>query len=670
MSTPDARQTTSRQDVALLIALAAALIEGIVCAAAYRHLPVGPVRFFTATISGYAVLMALVAGALTWLLTRLFRRPRPAAALGAALAWFALFSWRGVGITAVLGSGPTTTKDVAAATVWPVYSIAGGAALAIGLIAWLLATRKKHWIPKPLPVTLILLVLAGGLFATRGDQAVPAGQPGAANSVAAKTALRAGGRTSASTAAGATMAQLPNAGATNLLLITIDTLRADHTSTYGYSLETAPNLTALAGRGVRFGRCITQRTNTAGSVASLMTGLYPPTNRTLNNRDLLQDFNVTMAEIFQEKGFRTAAFVTVPVVGPRFNFDQGFEQFKMLAFRIPEDELAESRIVNRSAFNWLTNNVEQRFFLWLHYKDPHSPYLVPTKYQGLYLDDPEAAAPDEKEILMQGTEKARQENARYFISQYDAEIRFIDENLGLLFGKLDELGLRERTLVVLTADHGEGLGEHGEYFAHGGNCYEPTANVPLIFLHPALPEGRLVTDTVSLVDILPTLRELFGFGIDSGLQGQSLAGLITGEPGSETRPHHFTIGSYRNGYQAHAVTTGRHKLILVAKQKWVATDQAMERLVRCWTGDPLLNTYRCRVTDYELYDLEVDPGETENLAGQGLDAEANLKRELWRWMDSAYRRGAVHDIRQGDLTPKLADQLRALGYLEREPEGE
>lgn len=661
MSTPDAKQTTSRQDVALLIALAAALAEGIVCAAAYRHLPVGPVRFFSATISGYAVLMALGAGALTWLLTLLFRRPRPAAALGTALAWFALFSWRGFAIAAVLGSGPTTTKDVAAAPSWPVYSIAGGAALVIGLIAWLLATRKRHWIPRPLAITLVLLVLASGLFFTRGATV--------ANRVAAETAVRAGGRPSASIAAGTTMAPLPNAGATNLLLITVDTLRADHTSTYGYSRETAPNLSALAGRGVRFGRCITQRTNTAASVATLMTGLYPPTNRTLNNRDLLQNFNFTMAELFRDEGFRTAAFVTVPVVGPRFNFDQGFEQFNMLAFRIPEDELAESRIVNRSAFNWLTNNAGNRFFLWLHYKDPHSPYLVPEKYKGLYLDDPKARAPGKNEMLMQGTEEARRENARYFISQYDAEIRFIDENLGRLFEKLEELGLWERTLVVLTADHGEGLGEHGEYFAHGGNCYEPTAGVPLIFIHPALPEGRLVTDTVSLVDVLPTLREFFGFGIAPGLQGQSLVGLLTGQPGSSARPYHFTIGSYRNGYQTHAVTTSRHKLILEAKQGWVATDLAMERLLRIWTGDPLLNTYRCRVTGYELYDLEADPGETKNLAGQGLEAETDLKNILWRWMDTTYRRGAVHDIRHGDLTPKLADQLRALGYLEQEVEG-
>lgn len=527
--------------------------------------------------------------------------------------------------------------------------MAGGAALAIGLIAWLLAARKRRWVPRPVAVSLALLVLAGGLFLTRGETVITAGQTGSG--------------------AAATVQTAPpfHAADTNLLLVTVDTLRADHTSAYGYGRDTSPVLTDLSSRGVRFGRCITQRTNTAASVAALMTGLYPPTNRTLNNRDILQDFNFTLAELFRDQGYRTAAFVTVPVVGPRFNFDQGFEQFKMLAFRIPEDELAESRIVNRSTFNWLTENAENRFFLWLHYKDPHSPYLVPEKYKGLYLDTPGTASPGETELLMQGTEEARRENARYFISQYDAEIRFIDESLGRLFDKLDELGLGERTLVVLTADHGEGLGEHGEYFAHGANCYEPTASVPLYLLHPALPGGRLVTDTVSLVDVLPTLRDLFGFGADPGLQGQSLTGLLTNDQTRPARPHHFIVGAYRAGYQTHAVTTGSHKLILKAMEGWVATDQAMDRLVRLWTGDPLLNPYRCRVTGYELYDLEADPGETNNLAGQGLEAEAELEDELWRWMDRTYRRGAVHDVRQGDLTPKLADQLRALGYLEREP---
>jgi hypothetical protein len=167
MSTFEARSKKSRQAVALFIALTAALVEGSICAAAYRNLPVGPACFFSATTSGYAALMALAAGSLTWLLKLIIRRPRPAAALGAALAWFALFSWRGLGIAAVLDTGPTITKDVAAPPVWPVYSIAGGPALVIGLIAWLLAGRTKQWIPQPLALSLALLVLAGGLFVTR-----------------------------------------------------------------------------------------------------------------------------------------------------------------------------------------------------------------------------------------------------------------------------------------------------------------------------------------------------------------------------------------------------------------------------------------------------------------------------------------------------------------------
>jgi arylsulfatase A-like enzyme len=647
MNRPDVKPIKSRLDVVLLIALAAALIEGIAAAVIYRQLPVGPVRFFTAAISGYAALMALGGGMLTWLLTLLFRRPRPAAALGSALAWFALFSWRGFGLTTLLETGPITTKDVAATPVWPVYTIAGSAALAVGLMAWLLATRKQRWIPKPMAVTLVLLVLAGGIFFTRGGSPAPTGP------------------VETSTVVGPEASPLFDSDGTNLLLITVDTLRADHTSAYGYSRETSPTLAELTGRGVRFERCITQRTNTAASVATLMTGLYPPTNRTLNNRDILQDFNVTMAEQFRDKGFRTAAFVTVPVVGPRFNFDQGFDQFKMLAFRIPEDELAESRIVNRSAFNWLTANAGERFFLWLHYKDPHSPYLVPHKYKGLYLDDPGVAPPDETEMLTLGPMEKRRENARYFISQYDAEIRFIDDNLNLLFEKLDELGLLDHTLVVLTADHGEELGEHGEYFAHGRNCYEPTAHVPLYFIHPELPQGLLVTDPVSLVDVLPTLRELFGFGIDPAHQGLSLGPQLAGDPHHSPHPYHFTIGNYRYGYQTHSVTTSRHKLIMTVKQGLVATDRAMEELLRVWTGGPLSNPYRSRVVVYELYDLETDPGEMNDLAGNGLSAETELKDALWRWMDQTYLRGSAHDIRQGDLTPRLADQLRALGYLEK-----
>jgi len=647
MSAPNHRQLKARFDVALLVALVLALVEGATWILSYRHLPVGPFRFFTAAIAGYAALMALGAGLLAWLFTLVLRRPAPAAALGTALAWFAMLAWRGFGIAAVLDTGPTITKDVAAAPSWPVYAIAGGIALGIGIIAWLLATRKSPWLPRPLVIAMVLLVVAGVAFLTRGDTAPTLDQQPATVTTGPSEPLF-------------------NAGDTNLLLITVDTLRADHTSAYGYGRDTSPVLAGLGERGVRFGRCITQRTNTAASIAALFTGLYPPTNRTMNNRDLLQDFNHTLAEQFKEQGFRTAAFVTVPVVGPRFNFDQGFDQFKMLAFRIPEDELAESRIVNRSAFNWLTNNTGEQFFLWLHYKDPHSPYLVPPKYKDLYLEDDTAEAPGEEELLMQGTEAARRENARYFISQYDAEIRFIDENLGLLFQKLDELGVREKTLVVLTADHGEDLGEHGEYFSHGGNCYEPTAGVPLYFLHPSLPGGRLVTDTVSLVDVLPTLRELFGLPADPGLQGNSLAGLVTGRHGSTARQHHFTIGSYRKGYQTHAVTTDRHKLVMNTAENRVATDLALEKLLRLWTGDPLLNTYRCRVVDYELYDLKHDPEEMEDLAGQGVEAEGVLQEALWEWMDRTYRRGAVHEIRQGDLTPKLADQLRALGYLDRE----
>src|SRR6266481_5098114 len=290
-------------------------------------------------------------------------------------------------------------------------------------------------------------------------------------------------------------AQTPEKSAPNVVLITIDTLRADHLGCYGYQQIKTPNIDSLAAEGARFARAFTVVPVTLPSHTAMLTGTYPMLSGMHDfSANKLGPQQTTLASVLKQAGYVTGAVVASAVLDSRFGLNQGFDfYFDHFDFsRLEEANLDEmerpGNVVADQALDWLGKNSQKKFFLWMHLYDPHYPYRPPEPYSREYASQP-----------------------------YDGEIAFADEQVGRLLRFLKDKGLYQNTVIVLSGDHGESLGEHGEK-THGFFIYNATMHVPLII---RLPENRLpnaaartvVADPVSLVDLMPTILGAVGLEI-------------------------------------------------------------------------------------------------------------------------------------------------------------
>ena len=285
----------------------------------------------------------------------------------------------------------------------------------------------------------------------------------------------------------------------NLLLITIDTLRADHLGCYGNQNIQTPTIDALAAQGMLFQQAFTPVPITLPSHASILTALYPPAHGIRDNGYfILDDSHQTLAEILKEKGYITGAIVASYVLNSRFGLAQGFDFYEDNIVPDPNGNNPfryerRADAVVALAEDWLSKNKGEKFFLWLHLFDPHDPYEPPEPYKSEYAQTP-----------------------------YDGEIAFTDACLGQLLKKMEELKIQQNTLIVLTSDHGEGLGEHGEK-THSTFIYDTTLHVPLIISIPGLKAaGRSYDFLVRTTDILPTALGLMGLAKTEEKYGQGI----------------------------------------------------------------------------------------------------------------------------------------------------
>ncbi len=306
----------------------------------------------------------------------------------------------------------------------------------------------------------------------------------------------------------------------NVLLVSMDTVRRDRLHCYGRQEIETPIADALARRGIRFDQAVTPVPMTLPGHATMLTGLTPPNHGArVNGMFYLDEKVATLGGTLRTHGYRAGGFIAAFVLDRQFGLGRGFDLY--------DDDLSGGRRtfgfsyrerpaekVNESAIAWLKKDLSKPFFMFVHYFDPHWPYDAPEPFQSKYKDNDHGG--------------------------YDAEIAYTDQQLGKLLGVLDELGVRDRTLVILTSDHGEGLEEHNES-THSMLVYDTTLRVPLIFSGPApVPHHRLVTRQVGLIDLMPTILDLLGLEIPSGLDGLSL--LRPPDPGPR-RLYIETLGS-------------------------------------------------------------------------------------------------------------------------------
>jgi len=417
-------------------------------------------------------------------------------------------------------------------------------------------------------------------------------------------------------------AQTPPKPALNVVLITIDTLRADHVGCYGYKQIKTPNIDGLAADGVHFERAFAVVPVTLPSHSSMLTGTYPMLSGMHDfSGNKLSPLQPTLASVLKQAGYQTGAVIGAAVLDSRFGLNQGFDfYYDHFEFsRLDETNLDEmerpGNVVADVALDWLAKNSQKKFFLWMHLYDPHFPYHPPEPY-----------------------------NREYAAQPYDGEIAFADEQVGRLLRFLKEKGIYQNTLIVLCGDHGESLGEHGEK-THGFFIYNATMHVPLIIRLPAqlpgqLPEktvARTLANPVSLVDIMPTVLGAVGLQVPSQVQGHSLL--------PEIRPDPSAPDAQAN------------------RERTLYGETFLPRIHFNWSelrGSENTKYHFIDAPRPELYDLAKDPGEVHNLFAEKKAVAEEMHAKL-AGMIRDYSAGKELAEKSG-LDPALMERLKSLGY--------
>jgi arylsulfatase A-like enzyme/predicted Zn-dependent protease len=395
----------------------------------------------------------------------------------------------------------------------------------------------------------------------------------------------------------------------HVLIVTLDTLRADRVGAYGYAGARTPVLDALAARGARFAAATTTVPLTLPAHTSLMSGEFPGGHGVRDNTGFhVEERVTTLAETFKEHGYRTGGFVGAFVLDGRWGIAQGFDEY-FDDFDLSEDvgpgldaiQRPGNQVVDR-ALAWLGQSDPRPFFAWVHLYDAHTPYNAPPDVAARFPPTRDGA--------------------------YDAEVAFVDQQVGRLLESLRAAGVLDRTLVVVLGDHGEQLGEHGEQ-THGFFVYDSAVQIPLIMAGPGI-EPRVVTDQVRIVDVMPTVLDLSGVQIPASVQGATLRPALGGQPIELLALAETWYPRYHYGWsELTAVRDGQFKFILAPRR--------------------------------ELYDLRKDPAEQHNLAAADPVRADAFERGL-RALVAGTKRADVVSTPQA-MTPEVEQRLRALGYV-------
>lgn len=395
----------------------------------------------------------------------------------------------------------------------------------------------------------------------------------------------------------------------NFVFITVDTLRADHLHCYGNETIETPQMDLFASRGVKFERCISQTPLTLPSHTTIFTGTLPLFHGVRDNGGFLvpQEL-VTLAELFKERGFETAAFVAAYVLDSKWGLNQGFDYYfdnfdltrfkrvSLASVQRPADEVMDE------ALDWLEKKKDGKFFAWIHLYDPHTPYEPPRAFAQKYPGRP-----------------------------YLGEIAFTDSQLERLWEFLEKENLTQNTFLVFASDHGESLGEHRES-THGFFVYQEAIHVPLIFVTP-FEELHSISSpaVVSLVDIFPTVCQMAGFSLPPQVQGKSLLPLFF-NPGLE-RSYAYSETYYPRFHygwsELKSLQDSRYKLIIAPEP--------------------------------ELYDLEEDPEERVNLAAVEEKVFERLKSKAEEFM--VQQSEGAYEIDYREIDEETREKLAALGYI-------
>ena len=431
----------------------------------------------------------------------------------------------------------------------------------------------------------------------------------------------------------AALLSVPLAAEPHFVLLSVDTLRADAVGVYGAEAATTPTIDALAAAGVLFEDAQTTIGKTGPAFASIFTSLYPPTHGSRRNAQRMRSDVPILAQILGNAGYEAAAFISnwtlrADLVGLDRGFDHYDEEFNQSRNAVGVME-RHADDVARAAERWLRRRArdeernERPLFLWVHFSDPHSPYLERTGFT--------SARPPTEQRTSGWQRRWR----------YQSEVNYVDHWMGRLSRAIEEV-LPGPRFTLFLSDHGESMGEHG-YWGHGKNVHWPNARIPMILAGPGVPEGRRVQALVGVIDVLPTVLDLLDVETPEDIEGRSLAPFRIGGDGGDTP--RYVIGDKHSA--------------LTAKSRRSAPYENPLQISLEVNGAKVLHDFSKRQTLY--FDLTADPHEERPLDKPPVDLVPPLGRRLVNW----YRDLEKYEAKSGTvLSEDDIKQLKSLGYID------
>ncbi|MFD1514121.1 sulfatase [Halomarina rubra] len=476
----------------------------------------------------------------------------------------------------------------------------------------------------------------------------------------------------------------------NILVYVMDALRVDHVSSYGYERTTTPRIDKLAQNGIRYTRCFSPSTWTKPVGASLLTGAYPPTHGVRSREDLFNTDITRLPELLSQEGYSTVGVSTMGNVSASLGYDRGFDEYFDL-YKDPDiierratssaaNEELDREGVNRVALpraedinppllKWIDENSSDDFFAFCWSIEPHIPYDPPRSHREFVNPDYDGEVDGSRESL---PDVSNDEDMRQLIGLYDSEIKYNDEQLGLLLDGLRDRDVLDDTLVVVLGDHGDAFNEHGR-LTHGHLAYDELAHVPLVIRPPNGNENSNsdVEEMTSLVDLCPTILEATDVeNVPKSSQGRPLPPF--GPTGSSSPV--FSETRSRDIYPSfYAIRTDEWKYMEVdAPERSIDTlletaRQVYQRgLIPEIIRNPLyyLNRYRHSESRF-LYNVRTDPEESNNLVQTRSEKVAELRESLYEWLNQSEQLyESLGNSGRTDIDAETAEQLRQLGYVD------
>ncbi len=430
----------------------------------------------------------------------------------------------------------------------------------------------------------------------------------------------------------------------NIIIILIDALRKDHLGCYGYFRDTSPNIDAFARDAIKFEETICTCSWTSPSIASLFTSLYVSSHGLMTHSqkssDILDLRFETLAEALKREGYVTSAFVANRWIREEFNYHQGFDVFEQVGGDIPRPSGA---LVREKAMKWLQGKPKRPFFLYIHFMDVHGPYIPPYPYNTLFKSEKMRELTPQEYMKLRYLKVEGQMDLNFYINQYDGEIRYCDYHIGKIIQYLKSEDLFEKSIIIITSDHGEAFFEHGAC-DHGFTLYNEEIKVPLLMRLPESMDSEInINIKPQLIDIGVTILDIIGTEFPYEVDGLSLV-----SHGKKRMKEQVRKTIYSEEYMK-----GFPKVAMIEEDMKYIYHIPQEKIV-------------------EIYNLSKDEGEEENLLTNDALISSNDQNQkekdilTWLHLREAQRNRISEKREQAEIDPRTLEQLKSLGYIQYE----